>query len=139
MDARTVEGTNPRLVPDLTDANRPFWTGGAQGELLLPRCEPCDRWLDPGEPSCERCGGALVHEAVSGRGTVFAFTVNAQAWTPDLAVPFVVALVELEEQEDLRLPTNIVGCEPDAVRIGMPVRVLFEHQGEAYVPLFEPA
>lgn len=126
------------MVPELTEANRPFWTGGATGQLLLPRCEACGRWVDPGEEACGDCGGPLSSQAVSGRATVFTYTVNTQAWNPDLPVPYVVALVELEEQEGLRLATNIVGCEPDEVRIGMPVQVLFEHQGEAYVPLFQP-
>jgi uncharacterized OB-fold protein len=139
MNARIVEGTNPRMVPELTDANRPFWNGGERGELVLPRCERCDRWLDPGSERCDRCERTPVQAMTSGRGTVFAHTVNAQAWNPDLPVPYVVALVELDEQADLRLPTNIVGCEPDEVRTGMAVRVLFEHQGEAWVPLFEPA
>ena len=139
MDARIIEGTVPRMVPELTEANRLFWTGGAAGRLLLPHCDACGRWADPETDACDGCGGALSHQAVSGRGTVFTFTVNAQAWNPDLPVPYVIALVELEEQEGLRLPTNIVNCEPDQVRIGMAVRVVFEHQGEAYVPLFEPA
>lgn len=126
------------MLPTLTDANRPYWTGGAEGRLLLPRCDACGRWADPDAEACGGCGGALSHQAVSGRGTVFTFTVNAQAWNPDLPVPYVIALVELDEQEDLRIPTNLVGCEPDQVRIGMPVQVLFEQQGEVWVPLFQP-
>jgi uncharacterized OB-fold protein len=53
-------------------------------------------------------------------------------------VPYVIAIVELVEQDGLRFTTNIVHCPPDRVEIGMPVRVLFEEQGEVFVPLFEP-
>jgi uncharacterized OB-fold protein len=139
MNARIVDGTLPRMIPDLTDENRAFWTGGAQGELLIHRCGECGRWVEPSGASCAACGGSLSPQPVSGRGTVFAFTVNHQAWSPDVPVPYVVALVQLEEQEDLRVPTNIVGCEPEAVATGMAVQVLFERNGDAFVPLFEPA
>ena len=88
--------------------------------------------------SCPDCEGALAPEPVSGRGTVFTFTVNDQPFNPKVPLPYVIAIVELAEQPDLRIPTNIVGCEPDEVRCGMPVRVLFEQHGELFVPLFEP-
>jgi len=52
----------------------------------------------------------------------------------------VVAIVELEEQAGLRLTTNLVGCAPADVAIGMPVRVVFEDAGDGvFLPLFEPA
>ena len=63
---------------------------------------------------------------MSGRGVVHTYTVNHQPWYPGLDPPYVVAIVALPEQEGLRLTTNIVGCAPDDVRIGMPVRVTFE-------------
>lgn len=76
---------------------------------------------------------------MSGRGTVVSFTVNHQAWAPDLAVPYVVAIVELVEQAGLRFVSNIVGCDPEAVRIDMPVQVKFEQIEDVWLPLFERA
>jgi uncharacterized protein len=55
-----------------------------------------------------------------------------------MVVPYVLALVELDEQDDVRLVTNIVHCGPDEVSIGMPVRVVFEECDDVWVPLFEP-
>ena len=46
--------------------------------------------------------------------------------------------VELVEQAELRLLTNVINCSPDDLEIGMPVRVVFEERGEIFVPLFEP-
>lgn len=63
--------------------------------------------------------------------TVFTFTVNRQAFRPDVPVPYVIAVVELQEQRGLRFTTNIVGCAPEAVWIGMPVTVPFERVGKA--------
>jgi hypothetical protein len=56
-----------------------------------------------------------------------------------VAVPYVIAIVRLDEQSDLRLMTNIVGCDPDEVKIDMPVRVEFREQGDVYAPVFRPA
>ena len=71
------------------------------------------------------------------------FTVNHQRVVPDLDPPYVIAIVELPEQEGLRLTTNIVGCEPDEVSFGMPVQVVFEEypdsRGNVWLPFFEPA
>ena len=130
----------PRALPTLTAANRDFWTGGARGELLVQRCGACGRWVHPPTANgCPECGGSLHTEPVSGLGTVFSFTLNAQPYEPDVPLPFVIAIVELDEQDDLRLLTNIVDCRPEEVEIGMPVRVGFEDRGEIFVPVFTPA
>ena len=73
---------------------------------------------------------------MSGRGTVYTYTINRQAWVPGLEVPFVIAMVELDEQPGLRLMTNIVDCPTEEVEIGMPVEVAFVERGEAFVPVF---
>src|SRR5262249_42153935 len=80
----------------------------------------------------------VVPEAASGRAVVHTFTVNWQAWYPKLDPPYVVAIVDLPEQDGLRLTTNLVGVEPDDVHIGMPVRVVFEAGDGVWLPFFEP-
>jgi uncharacterized OB-fold protein len=129
-----------RQLPALERDTEFFWTAGADGRLLICRCESCGRYLHPPLPRCPKCGGGRVSPApVSGRGHVASFTVNQQAWVPGLAVPFVFAAVELVEQAELYVFTNIVGCPVEAVRIGMSVEVLFEPYGEVFLPLFQPA
>ena len=128
-----------RMLPALDDLNREFWTGGQEGELRLPQCQNCSLWIHPPAAVCPRCQSPDIGWGVtSGRGTVFSYTVNHKAWNPEVPVPYVIAIVELPEQEALRLPTNLVHCEPGDVSIGMPVRVTFEQQGEHFVPVFEP-
>ena len=75
---------------------------------------------------------------MSGRGRVASFTVNHQAWLPGLAVPYVFAAVELAEQAELYVLTNIVDCEPETVKNGMSVQVCFEAQGDVFLPMFRP-
>jgi uncharacterized OB-fold protein len=125
----------PRLGPD----NEHFWTGGLEGELRFLRCGDCGYYVHPPSPVCPRClSRRLAPEAVSGRATLHTFTVNHQPWYPGFDPPYVVAVVELPEQEGLRLTTNLVGCPIEEVRIGMPVRVVFERRDDLAVPLFEP-
>lgn len=124
------------MLPPLTPTTRPYWTGGAQGALLVERCGACHRWQHPPTGTCGTCGGAAVPEPVSGRGAVFTFTVAEHQYHPDVPPPVVIAVVELAEQAGLRLPTDIVDCEPDDVRIGAPVHVRFEQHGEVFVPVF---
>jgi len=127
----------PWPVPQITDENGAFWTGGRDGELLIIRCTSCGYWIHPPTPRCPHClSDAVEPQAVSGRGTVYSYTINRQAWVPGLEVPFVIAMVELYEQPGLRLMTNIVDCPTEEVEIGMPVEVAFVERGEAFIPVF---
>ena len=129
-----------RILPRLTADNEFFWTSGADGKLRFLRCSQDGYYVHPPAPICPIClSKTLSPEAVSGRATVATFTVNHQPWIPGFDPPYVVAMVEIEEQPSVRLTTNIVGCRPEEVRIGMPVRVRFEHHEDVWVPVFEPA
>ena len=128
-----------RILPHLSRDNEHFWTGGAAGELRFLRCRACRHWLHPPAPICPAClERDLDVEAASGRGEVVTFTINHQPWIPGFDPPYAVAIVELDEQPGLRLTTNVVGCEPERVAIGMRVRVTFEARDGVHVPLFEP-
>ncbi|MBA1204236.1 DNA-binding protein [Pseudomonas capeferrum] len=129
-----------RTLPELNDLNRFFWTGGADGQLRFLRCGDCRFWLHPPGVVCPKClSRNLAAEAVSGMGTIEALTVNHQRWSPDQEVPYVVAIVGLDEQQGLQLTTNIVGCPTDAAFIGQRVKVIFEAMEDVYLPLFTPA
>ena len=128
-----------RLLPDVTPETEHFWHGGASGELRILRCASCLTFIHPPAPVCPGClGRDLAPETVSGRGSVASFTVNHQQWNPTVAVPYVIALVEIDEDPRVRVMTNIVGCEPDDVRIGMRVKVRFAQYDDVYLPFFEP-
>jgi uncharacterized protein len=131
-----------RMLPKLNENNRAFWTGGADGQLMVAQCTQCSLWVQPAAADCPDCGGELVARPVSGQGTVFTYTVNYQPFMPTVPVPYVIAIVELVEQAGLRMATNIVDCEPDSVYIGLPVQVRFERQDvdgdEVFVPVFAP-
>jgi uncharacterized OB-fold protein len=128
-----------RPEPPLTERTGQYWRSGADGRLRLATCQDCGWRLHPPRPVCPKCRGRdISFEPVSGRGVVYSWTINQYAWFPGMPPPYVVADVELEEQEGLRIMTNIVGGAPEAVRIGMPVSVEFDHVGETWIPVFRP-
>lgn len=131
--------TVPRPLPALTADNRPFWTGGERGELLIEQCSACAYYIHPPTGFCPQCEGRdTAFVAVSGRGFVESFTINHRIWMPGLPDRYVLALVRIAEQADIRLVTNITGCDPGDVTFDMPVRVIFEEAEDLWIPLFEP-
>jgi len=127
-------------LPALEPETEHFWRACRAGRLELTRCRDCGWYVHPPRPVCPRClRPDVAWEPVSGRGRVYSYTVNAQPWMPRVPVPYVIALVELAEQADLRLTTNLLGVEPQSVRVGMPVRVTFRTlTDDVALPLFEP-
>ena len=116
-----------------------YWRSGADGVLSIARCQACGFRLHPPRPVCPRCRGReIAFEPVSGKGEIWSWTINRYQWSPGMGPPYVIAEVELVEQKGLRILSNIVDCEIDQVRIGLPVTVAFDHVGEAYIPVFRP-
>ena len=128
-----------RPEPPITVRTGEYWRSGADGRLRIARCQGCGWRLHPPRPLCPKCRGRDIRfEPVSGRGTVYSYTINRYAWFPGMPPPYVIAEVELEEQAGLKITTGIVGCAPEAVRIGMAVSVAFEQVGETWIPVFRP-
>jgi uncharacterized OB-fold protein len=128
-----------RMLPEVTAESQAFWTGGQKNELLIYRCNNCSHWFHPPVGVCFRCRSRdVAPQPVSGRATVAAFTVNVHQWFPGFPPPYVVAIVELEEEADVRLTTNIVGCPVEDVHVGQQVEVLFEQRDDVWLPLFRP-
>lgn len=131
------EATAP--LPALDPGNIPFWTGGGRGELLICRCGSCRRWLHPPVPVCRFClSTEVTPKPSSGRGRVLTYTINRQAWLPSLPPPYVIAVIGLDDDPDLRVTSRLVDVEPEGVSIGMRVRVRFEEAGDVWLPLFTP-
>ena len=139
MPPMVANGPMMRLLPRLTDDVAFYWTSGEDGKLRLLRCNACGYFNHPPGPVCRRClSRDVAPAAVSGRGTLETYTVNYQQWIPG-SDPYIIAWVSIEEQPDVRIQANLVDVEPEDVRIGQPVRVVFEHHEDVWIPLFTPA
>ncbi|MFF0818694.1 OB-fold domain-containing protein [Rhodococcus sp. NPDC003318] len=128
-----------RPLPQPTLASAEFWASGADGVLRIAQCSACGKRAHPQSVLCPDCGGRKMPlQPVSGKAVVVGVTTNVQQWLPKFPPPYVIAIVALAEDSDVRLTTNIVGCEPDEVRVGTQVRVVFEQADEdIWLPLFE--
>jgi len=120
-----------------------FWDGCNRDELLMQRCAACRkfRWLP--RPMCPFCY-SLEREwvKVSGKGKVYTYTIITHPVHPAAVsrVPYNVAQVQLDDDPDLILVTNLVGIANEDIRIGMPVQVIFEeHEPGVKLPKFKPA
>lgn len=134
------EARHLRALPQLGPANEFFWTSGEDGRLRFLRCTNCRAFAHPPSPVCPSCRTrTLVPEAVSGRATVLTYTLNFHSWGFNGAeLPYVVAIVAIDEDPAVRLTTNVIGCDPQAVHIGMRVAVRFEQVEDVWIPLFAP-
>jgi acetyl-CoA acetyltransferase/uncharacterized OB-fold protein len=133
-------GVPGRPLPQITLENEYFWTSGADGRLRLQECQSCRALIHPPAPICRYCRSHDIGvRAVSGKGTLSAFTVNHRFGFPDLPPPYVVAQVAIAEDPRVRLTTNIVDCDPDELELGQPVEVLFQHLADVWLPVFKPS
>jgi uncharacterized OB-fold protein len=137
-------------LPDTDDPlTAPFFAGAARGELVVTRCDGCGRYVWYPAAACPECGSAAISwTAVSGRGTLFSWAVVARAFLPAFAeqVPFVTALVALEEDPYMRIATYIVDADATTLRADMPVVAEFRPltfptvpDRAVVVPMFRPA
>ena len=107
-------------------------------QLEAAQCDACGHVFLPFGPVCPRCwSDRLGKRALAGVGEVATFTVYRRQYHPDFPTPYVIALVALREGP--RMISRVVDCAPEAVRVGMAVRVRFEARGERWLPLFVPA
>jgi uncharacterized OB-fold protein len=141
MQTNLATPAAPQPVPTLLTA--PFWQGCNEGRLMLQRCEHCHKLrFYPAEscPFCGTLGGTWV--AATGSGTVYSWIVVHK--TPDnywrTRVPYVSAIIELDDQPHLYMPGLLTQVAPDAVRAGMRVQAWFESGGESQaLPRWRPA
>jgi len=113
-------------LPVLDAANRDFFTAGV---LTLQQCRRCQHIQHPPEDVCESCQSfELGAFASAGNGRIESVAVVTQGVHPLLAdrVPYAIVLVSIADAPGILVAGNVVGREPDAVRIGDRVRVVFE-------------
>ena len=129
----------PSIDPDIA----PFWEAAKKHEFLLMRCKKCGAWYFPAAycrfHENEPLFGNMEWTRASGRGKVFAFNITHRAFNPAFAndIPYVFALIELDEGPIFG--TNVIGCAPETVKIGMPVEVVFEDITDEFaLPKFRP-
>ena len=135
--ARALPGEKVHITTD--PSTEPFWLAAKEDRLVAPRCSDCATFRLPPTPFCPACQSTKVDWVeLSGRATVFSFSVVRKALgSPELTL--VAAVLDLPDAPGARLVSNIVGVDPDDVRIDMEVEVFFSPIAEGWkLPLFRP-
>jgi uncharacterized OB-fold protein len=116
----------------------PFWEGCRSGELRYQRCEECELSNFPPTEHCRQClSPRVLWTRSGGLGEVYSWTVVHRPVTAEFDPPYAPAIVTVDE--GYQMLTNIVGVPPDALRIGMRVRVQFHAVGpDVTLPYFTP-
>jgi uncharacterized protein len=134
----------PIKDPYADELVQPFWDNALQAKLSAAKCQHCGTCHLPPQPYCFSC---LCREyewiELPGTGTIYTFTVIRHPLRPQLAdaVPYVSAIIELDGTQGAgaRLQANIIDCDPDKIRIGDKVEVVFERVSDTLaVPRFRP-
>ncbi len=127
-------------LPRVDEINKPYWDAAKRHELVIQRCDDCGTYRYPIGIICPGClSDKLKWVKISGRGKVYTWVVIHQVYHPAFAgdVPYAVVAVELEEGP--RMSTRLVGCGPENITIGMPVKADFiDVTPEITLPVFRP-
>ena len=114
-------------LPEVTILTEPFWEGTKRHELLLQLCDDCPSYRFTPKDVCQDCASVnATWTPVSGAGTVYSYSVVHRGPGPAFQedAPYIVVMVDLAEGP--RMLSHMTGCEPEDMKIGMPVNVVFE-------------
>jgi uncharacterized OB-fold protein len=130
----------PRPQPYVNDVSAGFWEAAQERKLAIQQCRECGTFMHYPLGVCSSCQSEdLGFTEVSGRGTVYSYAIVRHSFHPAFTPPYVIALIDLDDVPGVRMYTNILGVEPEAVSIGMPVQATFEDIGDGMlIPQFTP-
>lgn len=132
-----MEWTKP--LPAADNVSAPYWKGGSEGRLLVQECPACGHRQWYPRAVCTACGADPEWLECSGTGVVHTFTVVRQYGMKPFRdeLPYVIAMIDLDEGP--RMMGGVTDCDPDSVRIGMPVEVHFVEAAEDIgIPYWRP-
>jgi len=138
MSERFFPDTMPSPLAD--GITLPWWQAASEHRLVVQRCSACGHTRLPPAPVCPECRSADSEwQEVSGHGEVYTYTVVHRPIAAGQPLPTVIAVIALEGAGGVRLISNLVGANPDEIRIGMPVELVWEDMSaELAIPRFRP-
>ena len=139
-----LEGVPLPDLERLPDYELGFWEGSRNGELCIQQCSDCGLFRHLPMPMCPECSSlAYIWTRVSGRGFVYSYVIARHPVHPAIAekeqVPYNLCMIELEEQEGLRICSNVLHVAPEDIHIDMQVQVTFipaVDDPEVVLPMF---
>jgi uncharacterized OB-fold protein len=140
--SREQSKTLPRPLPrpNAYMRTQPFWDAADRERLVIQYCPATGRFQHFPRPVSLYTGRRnLEWKEVSGRGVLYSWTLTFTPWPGhEDRAPYLCALVDLDE--GVRILANFYNCRPEMLRIGMPVRLVWERLDDKFnYPAFEPA
>ncbi len=120
---------NPdRLVPEPTADTKPFWAAMEEDRLVLQRCLSCKKIRNYPRPVCDACH-SMEYDWIeaSCKGTLHSWTITHHPFHSGLTYQLPFALLTVDLEEGVRLQAKAQGIENSELKVGMPVKVGFEH------------
>ena len=141
-----LEGIPLPDIGNLPDYERGFWEGARKHELRIQQCSDCEKFRHLPTPMCPYCHSlSYSWTRISGRGVVYSYVIVRQpvhrALREKEQTPYNISLIELEEQEGLRMVSNVLNISQEDIYINMPVEVTFMgtvDDPDIILPLFVP-
>ena len=130
-------------LPQPDPVTQPYWDSLKAHEMQIQRCNDTGKFFFyPRGISPYTLSDNISWEKVSGKGTLYAYTIVQNQRQPGFAeeVPYIVAMIDLEEGP--RMMTNLIDIEPtpETVKIGMAVEIVYDDvTDEITLPKFRPA
>jgi uncharacterized OB-fold protein len=125
----------PRPFPIADRDTREFWEAQNNHELKFQKCSHCGHVRYLIGPLCPECRSFEFEWIVSiGRGAIYSYTVVHHQTHPAFPVPYVIALVEMEEGP--RLIAQLRAEDGTPFAIGDRVRVGWEDHPQQSLPVF---
>jgi uncharacterized OB-fold protein len=138
MSERFFPDGMPQPLADATTL--PWWEAAAEHRLVVQRCTGCGHCRLPPAPVCPECRATDADwKELSGRGEVYTYTIVHRPIAANQELPYVIAVIALEDAGGVRMISNVVGTPPEAIEIGMPVEVVWEDMSaDLALPRFRP-
>ena len=130
------------MPPPLADSTSlPWWKAAAEHRLVVQCCTACGQTRHPPAPVCPKCSAADSDwKEVPGRGKVYTYTIVHRPIAAGQELPFIIAVISLEESGGLRIISNLVGVDAKDLRIDLPVELVWEDMSpELAIPRFRPS
>jgi uncharacterized OB-fold protein len=123
----------------MTDYKDAYWQYISSGKLCLQFCQACEKYVFYPRARCPYClQSGLEWKEVSGRGQVYSHTIVHVSALPDFRdeTPYIYALIELAG--GVKMPSNLIECPIESVRVGLPVELAFIDRMGKILPVFKP-
>src|SRR5882757_1618210 len=122
----------PRAMRNGLDKS--YWEAAKRHELVVQRCNSCAAFQWGPEPICHKCHGFdLGWHKVSGRGRLFSWVRTWNPVHPALrgACPYIVAVVELPDADNIRMVGNLLGDPAQNPPFDVEVEAVFEDHADS--------